>query len=90
MLYLNYLGAHFGSTYLHLLFLTYPELSPSPSPHIYQPSIFGFRVSTLSKSGPRNQWLRKYPQEYTDDDENEDNNSTNQVIQIKKYSNITY
>ncbi|OAD05369.1 hypothetical protein MUCCIDRAFT_16468, partial [Mucor lusitanicus CBS 277.49] len=37
-------GAHFGSTYCQLLFLTYPELVPSPNSHIYQPRIFGFRV----------------------------------------------
>ncbi|KAI8979445.1 casein kinase II regulatory subunit-domain-containing protein [Mycotypha africana] len=51
-------GAHFGSTYCHLLFLTYPELVPDPNPVIYEPRIFGFRVSPKSLTGPRNQWLR--------------------------------
>lgn len=60
------IGAHFGTTYCHLLFLTYPELIPSPSRDIYQPRIYGFKVNPKSRSGPRNQWLRMRP---PDDDE---------------------
>ncbi|KAI9360289.1 casein kinase II, regulatory subunit [Pilaira anomala] len=58
-------GAHFGTTYCHLLFLTYPELIPS-SVHnyqIYEPRIFGFRVSPFASTGPQNQWLRIRPQQ---------------------------
>ncbi|CEP17796.1 hypothetical protein [Parasitella parasitica] len=65
-------GAHFGSTYCNLLFLTYPELVPSPNSHIYQPRIFGFRVNPKSIAGPRNQWLRMRPLEYINDDDDED------------------
>ncbi|KAF7728003.1 casein kinase 2 regulatory subunit [Apophysomyces ossiformis] len=61
-------GAHFGSTYLHLLFLTYPQLVPAPKAHIYQPRIFGFRINESSLIGPQMQWLRKRPLEYLDDD----------------------
>ncbi|KAI9272222.1 casein kinase II, regulatory subunit [Helicostylum pulchrum] len=56
-------GAHFGTTYANLLFLTFPELIPQVSHQIYQPTIFGFRVSPLSLSGPQNQWLRAKPQQ---------------------------
>ncbi|KAI9318042.1 casein kinase II, regulatory subunit [Dichotomocladium elegans] len=71
-------GAHFGTTYAHLLFQSYYELVPSPRPHIYQPRIFGFRVNEKSHVGPRMQWLRMRPREYLaapeddDDDEFED------------------
>ncbi|KAI8375375.1 casein kinase II, regulatory subunit [Choanephora cucurbitarum] len=54
-------GAHFGTTYAHLLLLNYPELRPSPTSAIYEARIFGFKVSPLSKSGPCNQWLRMRP-----------------------------
>ncbi|KAG0174120.1 casein kinase 2 regulatory subunit [Apophysomyces sp. BC1015] len=61
-------GAHFGSTYLHLLFMSYPQLVPAPKCHIYQPRIFGFRVNEVSSTGPRMQWLRRRPLEYLDND----------------------
>ena len=32
-------------------------------PHIYQPRIYGFRVSERAKSGPRMKWLRSRPQD---------------------------
>jgi casein kinase II subunit beta len=54
-------GAHFGPTYANLLLLTYPELVPTPNNHIYEPSLFGFKVNPISETGPRNQWLRKRP-----------------------------
>jgi casein kinase II subunit beta len=62
------LGAHFGSTYCHLLFLSYPELVPRPNSHRYQPSIFGFKVNSRSQTGPKNQWLRQRPLAYIDDE----------------------
>ncbi|KAL0097777.1 casein kinase II beta subunit CKB1 [Phycomyces blakesleeanus] len=65
-------GAHFGSTYHHLLFLAYPELVPAPKRHIYQPRIFGFRVNEKSQAGPRMQWLRMRPSNYVDDEDSED------------------
>lgn len=51
-------GAHFGTTFPHLLFEQYPDLLPNIKPRIYQPRIFGFRVSERSKAGPQMQWLR--------------------------------
>ncbi|KAI8988681.1 casein kinase II regulatory subunit-domain-containing protein [Pilobolus umbonatus] len=65
-------GAHFGTTYTHLLFLTYPRLLPIVPTTIYQPRIFGFRVNERSESGPRNQWLRMRQTEYTLDDDSGD------------------
>ncbi|KAI9481122.1 MAG: casein kinase II subunit beta [Benjaminiella poitrasii] len=65
-------GAHFGTTYAHLMFETYPELVPKAKPRIYQPRIYGFRINEKSRSGPRMQWLRMRPDEYVDFDEEED------------------
>ncbi|KAI8639962.1 casein kinase II, regulatory subunit [Parasitella parasitica] len=62
-------GSHFGTTFAHLLFETYSELIPKPKPHIYQPRIFGFRVNERSRAGPRMQWLRMRPEEYTEADD---------------------
>ncbi|KAG4302485.1 hypothetical protein PCANB_001300 [Pneumocystis canis] len=56
-------GAFFGTTFPHLFFQTYPEYKPSTprnSFHIYQPKIYGFKISERSKSGPRMSWLRKF------------------------------
>ncbi|KAG6378652.1 casein kinase II regulatory subunit-domain-containing protein [Boletus reticuloceps] len=96
-------GAFFGTTFAHLFFQSYRELSPAPfwkpssstesslspgrspdsvnssqrppfvnpNPHggqkrpegrIYEPRIYGFKVSERAKSGPRMQWLRLRPQ----------------------------
>ncbi|KAI9497553.1 casein kinase II regulatory subunit-domain-containing protein [Zychaea mexicana] len=66
-------GAHFGTTYAHLLFQSFYELVPAPRASIYQPRIFGFRVNERSRVGPRMQWLRMRPPEYlTDADDGED------------------
>ncbi|KAF8138395.1 casein kinase II, regulatory subunit [Boletus edulis] len=95
--------AFFGTTFAHLFFQSYRELSPAPfwkpssstesslspgrspdsvnssqrppfvnpNPHggqkrpegrIYEPRIYGFKVSERAKSGPRMQWLRLRPQ----------------------------
>ncbi|CAO3608214.1 unnamed protein product [Cunninghamella blakesleeana] len=61
-------GAHFGTTYAHLMFENFSELIPLTRGHIYQPKIFGFRVNERSRSGPRMQWLRMRPPEYIDND----------------------
>lgn len=36
---------------------------------IYEPRIYGFRVSEIARSGPRMQWLRDKPDEISDLDE---------------------
>lgn len=62
-------GAHFGTTYPHLLFLNHSEFTPTSIQRTYQPRIFGFRVNESSPVGPRNQWLRKrYVREETIND----------------------
>ncbi|KAI5464771.1 casein kinase II regulatory subunit-domain-containing protein [Mariannaea sp. PMI_226] len=43
-----------------------PGLGPG---HIYEPRIYGFRVSERARSGPRMQWLRDRPTEVTELDE---------------------
>ncbi|EIE89716.1 hypothetical protein RO3G_14427 [Rhizopus delemar RA 99-880] len=60
-------GAHFGTTFPHLLFEQYPDLLPNIKPRIYQPRIFGFRVSERSKAGPQMQWLRIRSEEQHDE-----------------------
>ncbi|KAI8336099.1 casein kinase II, regulatory subunit [Chlamydoabsidia padenii] len=82
LLYQNIDGAHFGTTYSQFMFQTYPELVPLARRQIYQPKIFGFRINERSPCGPRMQWLRMRPPEYTkssdleetdeEDDEEED------------------
>ncbi|KAG0017431.1 casein kinase 2 regulatory subunit [Podila clonocystis] len=51
-------GAYFGTTFAHMLFHVYPELVPTIAPKIYQPAIYGFKISEYSRCGPRMQWLR--------------------------------
>lgn len=41
-----------------MLFHVYPELVPTITPKIYQPAIYGFKISEYSRCGPRMQWLR--------------------------------
>ncbi|KAG8423890.1 casein kinase 2 regulatory subunit [Metarhizium acridum] len=43
-----------------------PNLGPG---YIYQPKIYGFRVSERARSGPRMQWLRDRPADVNDLDE---------------------
>lgn len=84
-----FLGAHFGTTYAHLLFQSYYELVPAPRPHIYQPRIFGFRVNEKSVVGPRMQWLRMRPRECTTgDDEDEDEFEDDVVDQEEEEEDI--
>ncbi|KAI8372971.1 casein kinase II subunit beta, partial [Radiomyces spectabilis] len=54
-------GAHFGTTYAHLMFQAFSELIPIDHTRIYEPRIFGFRINERSPSGPRMQWLRMRP-----------------------------
>ncbi|KAG1457999.1 hypothetical protein G6F56_006492 [Rhizopus delemar] len=88
-------GAHFGTTFPHLLFETYPNLLPKIKPYVYQPRIFGFRVHESSKSGPQMQWLRMRSEEFVeldDDDEEEEDKpepSLQAVDSAKSSSNPT-
>lgn len=60
-------GAYFGTTFPHLFLLSYPEFenpnSINGGLHIYQPRIYGFKISELSHVGPRQQWLRFRPKQ---------------------------
>jgi hypothetical protein len=55
------LGAHFGTSFPHLLVKTYAGLVPDTPEKTYTARIFGFRINELSESGPRMQWLRMKP-----------------------------
>jgi casein kinase II subunit beta len=62
-------GCHFGTTFAHNLFVTYPELvdfslseyEVAQVNQVYEPKIYGFKVSTLSAIGPQMTWLRYQP-----------------------------
>lgn len=54
-------GAHFGTTFPHLLVKTYTGLVPDSPDKTYTGRLFGFRVNERSEAGPRMQWLRLKP-----------------------------
>ncbi|KAF2637967.1 hypothetical protein P280DRAFT_471624 [Massarina eburnea CBS 473.64] len=75
-------GAFFGTTFPSLFFMTFTDLelavngvaphnlAPGLGPgNIYEPRIYGFRVSERAKSGPRMKWLRMKPADVTELDE---------------------
>ncbi|KAI7578402.1 Casein kinase II subunit [Hortaea werneckii] len=76
-------GAFFGTTFGCLFFMTFPELDPDMingvaprnlAPglglgNIYEPRIYGFRVSEFAKTGPRMKWLRSRPADVNELDE---------------------
>ncbi|SAM05571.1 hypothetical protein [Absidia glauca] len=77
-IYLTVDGAHFGTSYAHLMFQSFKELVPLARPHIYQPKISGFRVNERSRSGPRMQWLRMRPPQYIDPNDTDDYDNDDQ------------
>jgi hypothetical protein len=44
-------GAYFGTTFPHLLLMTYPSLRPARSTEAYTPRIFGFRLHASALEG---------------------------------------
>lgn len=46
-----------------------PGLGPQRGTKVYQPRVFGFRVSALARDGPRMQWLRGKPDDLNELDE---------------------
>ncbi|KAG2187791.1 hypothetical protein INT44_005481 [Umbelopsis vinacea] len=69
------LGAHFGTTFPHLLVKTYAGLVPDTAEKTYTGRLFGFRINELSESGPRMQWLRT--------------KASPEVVQSKSYQMLT-
>ncbi|KAG2180932.1 hypothetical protein INT43_008512 [Umbelopsis isabellina] len=64
--FLNVDGAHFGTTFPHLLIKTYAGLAPETPEKTYTARLFGFRVNERSDVGPRVQHMRmKAPPEVT-------------------------
>lgn len=53
-------GAFFGTTFPHLFFLTFPDLIKPVACTPYEPRIYGFRVSTKARTGPKMAFLRHY------------------------------
>lgn len=72
-------GSFFGTTLPHLLLHSYKDIATHPSTShavnapnarsttgtakVYQPKIYGFKVSERAKSGPRMQWMRMRPKD---------------------------
>lgn len=71
--YLNIDGAYFGTTFPGLFVSTYKEIGRQAAlrraNEPYSLKVFGFKLSELSKCGPRMRWLRQYPQ--TDEEKEE-------------------
>jgi Casein kinase II regulatory subunit len=44
-------GAYFGTTFPHLLLMTYPSLRPARSTESYTPRIFGFKLHASALEG---------------------------------------
>lgn len=44
-------GAYFGTTFPHLLLMTYPSLRPARSTDSYTPRIFGFKLHVSALEG---------------------------------------
>ncbi|GMM36918.1 casein kinase 2 regulatory subunit [Saccharomycopsis crataegensis] len=63
--YLNIDGAYFGTTFPGLFINTFKEVERQAAARhqkeSFQLKIFGFKLSELSKSGPRMKWLRQFP-----------------------------
>ena len=53
-------GAFFGTTFPHLFFMTFPELVKPVACTPFEPRIYGFRVSTKARTGPKMAFLRHY------------------------------
>lgn len=55
-------GVYFGTTFANLFFESFPDLVPKiKQTKLYQPKIYGFKVSERAKTGPRMSWLRMKP-----------------------------
>lgn len=67
------IGAHFGTTFPHLFFQTFPDIVKKVSPTIYTARLFGFRIHHSSLPGSRMQWLRiKQKAENNDNEDSDD------------------
>lgn len=63
---LNVDGAFFGTSYAGLLLKTFPTIERDCQDRrkrssAFELSIYGFKISENSRSGPRMKWLRKFP-----------------------------
>ncbi|KYQ96685.1 putative casein kinase II beta chain (CK2) [Tieghemostelium lacteum] len=67
-------GAYFGTTFPHLLLITYPELIPTKTPQQYVPKIYGFKIH---KSARERQTQKKL---MNINNPNQNNNNQNNII----------
>ncbi|KAI8070006.1 casein kinase 2 beta chain, CK2B [Gongronella butleri] len=51
-------GAHFGTTFPHLFVQTFPDAIQPLKTDVYEPKLFGFRLSPHGASVPKMAWLR--------------------------------
>lgn len=62
--FLNIDGAFFGSSFPAMFLEMFPEIESECIPHRQEQfalKVFGFKISELSKVGPRMKWLREFP-----------------------------
>jgi hypothetical protein len=45
-------GAYFGTTFPHLLLMSYPHIRPAPADEAYVPRIFGFKLHSSTRAVP--------------------------------------
>uniref|UniRef100_A0A060TJ45 Casein kinase II subunit beta n=1 Tax=Blastobotrys adeninivorans TaxID=409370 RepID=A0A060TJ45_BLAAD len=63
--YLNIDGAFFGTSFPGLFLQTFPDIEQRAArkrAKQFELKIYGFKISELSKAGPRMKWLRQVPQ----------------------------
>ncbi|TPX71385.1 hypothetical protein SpCBS45565_g01172 [Spizellomyces sp. 'palustris'] len=56
-------GAHFGTTFPHLLLQAYPNLMPAKTPKRYVPKIFGFKVHHIATEHRKQDQLKEQMQQ---------------------------
>lgn len=82
--YLNIDGAFFGTTFAGLFLKTFPEIEQECSQRRqkqFELKIYGFRISELSKSGPRMKWLRQMPKNQQQLEEVENDTALKEALQ---------
>lgn len=82
--YLNIDGAYFGTTFAGLFLKTFPEIEQECNQRRqkqFELKIYGFKISELSKSGPRMKWLRQMPRSQQELDEVENDIAMREILE---------
>ncbi|KAK5581044.1 hypothetical protein RB653_001072 [Dictyostelium firmibasis] len=68
-------GAYFGTTFPHLLLITYPELIPTKPPQQYIPKIYGFKIHKSARE--RQLQIQQKKNSLSNNNQNNQNNNIN-------------